>query len=286
MRSLIQCAALISIATTPPQVQRISTSEHIIVATAEGGAAVGPFFVDGAESGDVIAVSIERLEPNRLTGTSASVIAPSAMVLGGPGRGTPVKWTIDKEQGVVRLELQRIIANVAHYDLPIYEFPLEPIIGAIATAPGDHDAGSTVAIAGAGTRVLLPVYEKGALLTFNHGFARLGHGDVTGSGIETTLDVTFSVEVVKKKKWIEWPRLETSDYIGAVATASTLHDALRYATTELHHLMDEDFGIPERSLSIFLGPAIEYEVAGLAGPSVTVIARVRRTYIPKTTPTP
>jgi acetamidase/formamidase len=281
------CAALVSIAATPPQVQRISTSEHIIVATAEGGAAVGPFFVDGAEPGDVIVVSIEKLEPNRLTGTSASVITPSAIVPDGPGTGgAPVHWTIDKEQGVVRLELHRVIANVARYDLPIYEFPLEPIIGAIATAPGGHDTGSTVAIAGAGTRVLLPVYEKGALLTFNRGLARLGHGDVTGSGIETTLDVTFSVEVVKKKKWIEWPRLETSDYIGTVATASTLHEALRHATTELHHWMDDDFGFSQRSLSIFLGPAIEYEVASLAGPSVTVIARVRRTYIPKTTPAP
>jgi amidase len=287
MRSLIRCAALVSIAATPPQVQRISTSDHIIVATAEGGAAAGPFFVDGAEPGDVIVVSIEKLEPNRLTGTSASVLPPGATVPGSPGtRGAPVKWTIDKEQGVVRLELQRIIANVARYDLPIFEFPLEPIIGAIATAPGDHDAGRTVAIAGAGTRVLLPVYEKGALLTFNHGLARLGHGDVTGSGIETTLDVTFSVEVVKKKKWIGWPRLETSDYIGAVATASTLHDALRHATTELNHWVDDDFRVSERSLSIFLGPAIEYQVASLAGPSVTVIAKLRRASIPKTTPAP
>jgi acetamidase/formamidase len=287
MRSLMRCAALVSIAATPPQVQKISISDRIIVATAEGGAAVGPFFVDGAEPGDVIVISIEKLEPNRLTGTSASVMTPNAIVPGDPGtRGSLVKWTIDKEQGIVRLESQRVIANVARYDLPIYEFPLEPMVGAIATAPGDHDARSTVAIAGAGTRVLLPVYEKGALLTFSHGLARPAHGDVTGSGIETTLDVTFSVEVVKKKRWIEWPRLETSDYIGAVATASTLHDALRHATTELHRWMADEFGFSERSLSIFLGPAIEYEVASLAGPSFTVVARVRRAYIPKTTSAP
>jgi acetamidase/formamidase len=291
-------------AVTPSPVQKISTCDHIITATAEGAAAVGPFFVDGAEPGDLIAVLIEKLEPNRSTGTSASVMTPNAIVPGSVGtRGAPVTWTIDKARGVVRLELQKVIANVdwaTRYSPPVYEFPLEPVIGAISTAPGTHDALSTVAIAGAGTTVMLPVYEKGALLTFAHGLARHGDGDVTGAGIETTLDVTFSVEVVKKKTWphssvarastiagefpIEWPRIETSDYIGAIGTASTLHDALRHATTELHHWMDDDFGYSERSLSIFLGPAMEYEISSVAGPAFTVIAKVKRAYIPHMTP--
>ena len=50
--------------------------------------------------------------------------------------------------------------------------------------------------------------------------------------------------------------------------------------------MDDDFGFSERSLSIFLGPAIEYEVASLAGPSFTVMAKVKKSYIPKITPVP
>ena len=298
------CAAFIPVASLPSPAQKIGTCDHIIITTAEAGATVGPFFVDGAEAGDLLVVSIEKLVPNRSTGTSASVMTPNAIVPGSLGtRGAPVTWTIDREKGVVRLELQKVIPNVKweeRYSPPVYEFPLEPIIGAIATAPGGHDAGSTVAIAGAGTRVLLPVYETGALLTFSHGLARHGDGDVTGSGIETTLDVTFSVEVVKKKEWphstvaraptiagefpIEWPRIETSEYIGAIGTASSLHDALRHATTELHHWMDDDYGYSERSLSIFLGPTMEYEIASLAGPAFTVIAKVKKAYIPHIRP--
>jgi len=305
MRSIMLCAVL-PIFVTPSAIQKINTCDHIITATAEGTTVVGPFFVDDAEPGDLIVVSIEKLEPNRPTGTSASVMTPNAIVPGSLGtRGAPVTWTIDKEKGVVRLELPKVIPNVdwaARYDPPVYEFPLEPMIGAIATAPGGHDAGSTMAIAGAGTKVLLPVYEKGALLTFSHGLARHGDGDVTGTGIETTLDVTFSVEVVKKKEWphssvprastiagefpIEWPRLETRDYVGAIGTASTLHDALRHATTELHHWLDDDFGFSERSLSIFLGPVMEYEVASVAGPTFTVVAKVKKSYIPKMKPAP
>jgi hypothetical protein len=44
--------------------------------------------------------------------------------------------------------------------------------------------------------------------------------------------------------------------------------------------MDDDFGYSERSLSIFLGPAIEYEIASVVGP-YTVIAKVKKAYIPK-----
>jgi len=143
--------------------------------------------------------------------------------------------------------------------------------------------------------VLLPVNEPGALLSFGYGLARRGDGDVTGTGLEAPLDVRFSVEVVKKKEWphssvarastiagefpIEWPRIETADYIACVGNAASLQDAFKHATTELHHWMDDDFGYSEKSLSIFLGPAIEYEIASVAGP-YTVIAKVKKSYIP------
>ena len=35
----------------------------------------GPFFIEGAEPGDMIVVSIEKLEPNRLSGLSPSFMA-------------------------------------------------------------------------------------------------------------------------------------------------------------------------------------------------------------------
>jgi acetamidase/formamidase len=285
----------------------LKNGARVVATTAEGNAKTGPYVVEGAEPGDLIVVSIEKLEPNRATGTSASFMSPNTFDPGGLSNksAAPVTWTIDTARGVVRLDLPTVIKNVdwaARYSPPIYELPLKPMLGEIRTASGDHDAGSTVAIAGVGARVLLPVYEKGALLTIGHGLARHGDGDVTGAGIETTLDVVFSVEVVKKKEWphssvarastiagefpIEWPRVETGEYIMAIGTASSLHDALRHATTELHHWMDDDFGYSERSLSIFLGPAMEYEIASLAGPSFTVIAKVKKAYIPHVTPAP
>src|SRR6266853_2358569 len=120
-----------------------------------------------------------------------------------------------------------------------------------------------------------------ALLFLGHGYARQGDGNTTGAGIEMSMNVEFSVELVKKKEWphssvvrastvagefpIEWPRIETNDYVMAVGSAPSLLEALQHATSELHHWLDDDFGFSERSLSIFMGQAIEYEVGTIAG---------------------
>src|SRR2546423_15202438 len=39
---------------------------------------IGPFYVEGAEPGDVLVVTIERLETNRATAYSGSLLAPYA----------------------------------------------------------------------------------------------------------------------------------------------------------------------------------------------------------------
>ncbi len=300
MRTLIACTALLTVAASPAPVH-LKNGAHLI-ATADVHATTGPYFVEGAEPGDLVAVAIETLEPKGATATSPSFMSANAFDAGALANkpAAPVTWTIDRARRIVSLDLRKIMPNVdwaARYSPPVYELPLKPTLGFVATAPGDR-----FAVAAAGETVLLPVNEPGGLLSFGYGLARHGDGDVTGTGIETPLEIGVSVQVVKKKDWphssvarastiagefpIEWPRIESDDYLKCVGTAASLHDALKHATTELHHWMDDDFGYSEKSLSIFLGPAIEYEVVSLAGPGFTVIAKVKKAYIPKITPAP
>jgi acetamidase/formamidase len=273
----------------------------------------GPFYIEGAEPGDLIVVTIEKLEPNRTEGMAPSFMAANSYDAGGLANkaAARVPWTIDKAKGVVRLDLASVIKNVdwrSRYTSSLYELPLRPMLGSLGVAPAGKETpdstvpgpfGGNLDYAGltAGVRVMLPVYQPGALLFLGHGQARQGDGDVGGGGIETSMDVEFSVELVKKKEWphssvmrpstvagefeIAWPRLESKDYVMAVASAPNLLEALQHATTELHHWLDDDFGFSERSLSIFMGQTIEYEVATIADQHVTVVAKVRRAYLPK-----
>ena len=169
--------------------------------------------------------------------------------------------------------------------------------GSTTTEAGPFGGNLNYAGITAGAKVMLPVYQPGALLFLGDGKARQGDGEVGGGGIDMSMDVEFTVELVKKKEWphssvmrastiagefpIEWPRIETADYVMAVGTAPSLLQALQHATTELHHWLDDDYGFSERSLSIFLGQAIEYDVATVADKSFTVVAKVKRSYMPR-----
>jgi len=204
-----------------------------------------------------------------------------------------------------------VIRNVdwrTRYTSSLYELPLQPMLGSLGVAPASNDTaaspapgpfGGSLNYAGitAGAKVMLPVYQPGALLFLGNGKARQGDGEVGGGGIDTSMDVEFSVELVKKKEWphssvmrpstvagefpISWPRIETADYVMAVGSAPSLLQALQHATTELHHWLDDDYGFSERSLSIFMGQATEYDVAAVGEQSSTVVAKIRKSYLPQ-----
>ena len=149
----------------------------------------------------------------------------------------------------------------------------------------------------AGVKVMLPVFQPGALLFLGQRQARQGDGEVGGGGIETSMDVEFSVELVKKKEWphssvmrpstvagefeIAWPRIETDDYVMAVGSAPSLLQALQHATTELHHWLDDDFGSRERSLSIFWARPSNTRSRMSPSSDSTVVAKVRKSYLPQ-----
>jgi acetamidase/formamidase len=278
----------------------------------------GPFFIEGAEPGDLLVVTIVTLTPNRASGSSAATMAVDAVEpgsLSGKRDSTRVPWTIDTAKRLVRFDLETLGGTGwrSRFVSPVFEMPLAPTLASISVAPAGQDAVSTTTAgrfggnlmaAGitAGASVMLPVLQPGALLFLGHGHARQGDGGVTGTGIETSLDVELTVDVVKKKEWphssvvrpstvvgefdILWPRIETAEHLMAVGGGKTLLEALQHATLELHHWLDDDFGLSERAVNIFVGQAIEYEVANIADATFTVVAKTRKSYLPKPVATP
>ena len=171
-------------------------------------------------------------------------MTPNAIDPGGLGtRGAPVPWTIDKAKGVVRVSICRKSFRTSTGQRATALPSTNCRCGRCSARSARRRATRRRDAPSADrrplrTRVLLPVYEPGALLFLGHGLARHGDGDVTGTGIETTLDVEFSVEVVKKKEWPhssvarastiagEFDRSghasRPSDYVMAVGSATTL----------------------------------------------------------------
>jgi acetamidase/formamidase len=125
---------------------------------------------------------------------------------------------------------------------------------------------------------MLPVTEPGALLFIGDGHARQGEGELVGTGLETSLDVEFSVALVKKTA-IAWPRLENDTYLMVLGSARPLLQALQHATSEMHRWLMTDYGLSERGASLLMGQALEYEVANVVDPNFTMVAKMRKSLL-------
>ena len=72
--------------------------------TAGGNPQTGPFYVEGAAPGDTLAVSLDRLYPNRDRGFTATVIAPNVVdpsYVGQLPERQSAEWRIDRDAGNV-----------------------------------------------------------------------------------------------------------------------------------------------------------------------------------------
>lgn len=247
----------------------------------------GPFYIEGAMPGDVLVVYLEKIEPNRTTAWSSSLLAPYAadpdfLRFEAERKQTTETWEIDKDRGVARLRVTGIRPSAI-------EVPLRPMLGCVATAPDRRAAvptstpdrfGGNMDYPGmvAGVKLMLPVYEPGALLFLGDGHARQGDGEVVGNALEVSMDVVFRVELIKQKK-IGWPRLETDDFLIVLGSARPLLQALQHATTELLRWLMEDYGFDERGASLLMGHALEYEIANVVDPHFTVAAKIRKQHL-------
>jgi len=282
-------------------VLRIKPGDHVVTSTIDARGVdsagvqrgqgpnpeTGPFYIEGAEPGDTLVIHLLRLETNRATGFSASLLAPYTAdpgflrleALREPKTAT---WQIDKQKGVAYLDSNE-------FKGPRIELPLRPMLGCVGTAPANKAAipttfpdnfGGNMDYNGMGTgaTVMLPVFEPGALFFLGDGHARQGDGEVLGSAIETSLDVEFSVDLIKRKK-INWPRLENQDFIMVLGSSRAINEALQHATTELMRWLMESYGFDERGASLLLGQGMEYEISNVVDPEFTIVAKMRKRYL-------
>ncbi|MFT3978562.1 MAG: acetamidase/formamidase family protein [Sphingomonas bacterium] len=253
-----------------------------------GNPQTGPFFVAGARPGDTLVVHIRRLKLNRDWADSLDTIvgralgtslAPEAV-----GLGKPVKWLLDRETGRARPEK-------AEGALAGYSVPMKPMLGGLAVAPGFGmpaiSTGDTGRFGGnmdfnevvEGNTVYLPVQQPGALLYFGDAHALQGDGETTQYALETSMDVTVAVDIVKGPG-VPMPRVESPTQIMVLGQAGSLDEALKLASTGMVQWLQQDYGMTLSQAAQVLGTAMRYSVPNLAGRSVGVAARIDKALLP------
>jgi amidase len=246
----------------------------------------GPFYVEGAEPGDTLAVDILSIRPNRAYGycgnaLAAHVVDPS-FVANLPERRL-AEWHVDAEAWNARLTSPQTALG----DLVL---PLSPMLGCIGVAPKGKQAisSSTSAEHGgnmdyrglcAGVTVQMPVFERGALLFIGDGHAIQGDGEIVGMGIEISMEVSLRVRVLKGLA-VQWPRGYSEQYLFAMGNARPLDQALQHATTELLRWLVAEYNLDVEAASILLGQCIGYDIGNVFDPAYTVVARLDRSLLP------
>ena len=201
----------------------------------------GPIYVEGADSGDVLEVRIEKID----------LSIPYAYNAFGRTSGyLPEDFPYSKMR-IIPLDKQRMVAHFA----PGIDIPLHPFFGSIGDAPpasmGRVSSAPPGIFAGnldnkelvAGTTLYIPVWTKGALLEIGDGHAGQGNGEVDITAMETSLVGRFQL-IVRKDLHLQWPRAETPTHYIAMGIDSNLVTATKNAIRQAI-----DFLVTQKGLS-------------------------------------
>ncbi len=277
-----------------PPVLRIAPGDTVVTTTVDAGGGdatgeriaprgnpmTGPFHIEGAELGDTLVLTFDRLTPNRPTGFSGSVLAANVVdpefVRDLPERSLTT-WNVDVEGGEAWPETP--VAGLEKLRLPVV-----PMVGCFGVAPAQGEAISTATSAphggnmdyrgfGEGMTIYLPVFVEGALFHLGDGHATQGDGEIVGTGIEISFDVEFTVDL-RKSETIGWPRGENEEYIFTAGNARPLDQALQHATTEMVRWLERDYGLDVVAASTLMGQCVEYEVGNVFDPAYTMICKM------------
>ncbi|SIT53890.1 Acetamidase/Formamidase [Mesorhizobium prunaredense] len=165
----------------------------------------GPIFVDGAEPGDALKVTIEMFKPSGF-GWTANIPGFGLLADDFPEPALNI-WTYD----AASLE-PALFGKQARV-------PLKPFAGTIGNAPAEMGLHSVVPprrVGGnldirdlaAGTTLYLPVEVAGALFSVGDTHAAQGDGEVCGTAIESPMDVVLKLDLVKDIR-LKTPRFTT-----------------------------------------------------------------------------
>jgi amidase len=255
--------------------------------TPGGNPQTGPFFVTGAEPGDTLVVQLDRISPSRTIGYTSTVVASNVVdpsyVRELPERNL-AEWHVDHERGTATLIKPKT-------KLGGLTIPLAPMLGCFGVAPPGGQAISTATSAEhggnmdypgfvTGVTVYFPIFVTGALLHVGDGHATQGDGEIVGTGIEISMDVQFTVRVIKGKR-IRWPRGENAEFIFAVGNARPLDQAVQHATTEMLRWLKEDYGLDATSASLLLGQCVRYDLGNVFDPAYTMVCKLPRQLLPE-----
>ena len=252
----------------------------------------GPFYVEGAEPGDTLALHLVDLQPARTFGASAAIpffggltSTDRTVTLQDPLPDTTWIYGVDTTRRTVGFQARRGEFRV--------ELPLEPMLGTVGVAPAGGEARSSLVpdrFGGnmdtpqmrRGTTCFLGVNVEGALFSIGDGHYRQGEGEACGTAVEGAMTTTLIVDLIKGSA-PAWPRLEDDDHWMTVGSSRPLEDAWRIGHAELVHWFAQLYGLDPLDGYQLLSQLAETPIANVVDANYSVVVKARKALLPPAT---
>ncbi|HLU54447.1 MAG TPA: acetamidase/formamidase family protein [Pseudonocardia sp.] len=271
------------------RLQRTTDKPSEVLNMAEVNPQTGPFYVEGAEPGDTLAIHIVDLTPARDWAASSTI--PFFGALTGTDRTALLNdplpeqtwiYELDRARGVVRFEAQRSSLSL--------ELPIAPMLGTVGVAPPAREVRSSLVpdtFGGnmdtpemrAGTTCYLGVNVEGALFSVGDGHYRQGEGESCGTAVEGAMDVTLIVELIKGGA-PAWPRLEHDEDYVVVGSARPLEDAWRASQVGMITWLGELYGLDRLDAYQLLTQVSRSPLANVCDTNYSAVTKIEKSILP------
>ncbi len=250
-----------------------------------GNPLTGPFYIENSRPGDFLAVTFTKISLNRsyafTTEAFVSRSLPKSTLKLLPKLHI-ARWNLDVKTGFAS-------PDSAFEHLTNFKVPLHPFMGCVGVAPssgrnevlsffqGGYGGNLDFSSIAQKATIYLPVFHEGAYLYIGDGHALQGDGELAGNALETSLEVEFTVEVIRNDtaKFL-FPRVEDSTYIMAIGIDNSLDGALKNATSGLLEWLQNDYHLNLVEATQVISTSIEYNVAEIADPNVEIVAKIKK----------
>ncbi len=249
----------------------------------------GPFFVEGAEPGDTLAIRILNLEPAR--DYAISTLIPGFGALIGTDRTAMLGPSLPEATWRYDIDPKRKTARTTSRDgRHAWEVPLSPFLGCIGVAPAVGEVRSTTVpdtFGGnmdcpevrPGNTVYLGVNMPGGLVSFGDGHYAMGDGEIIGAAIEGALHVDLVVDLIKGTN-TPIPRIENEREVMFVGAARPLEDAARVAFKAMVEWVCGKSGLSEVDGYQFVSQTARAPIIQLVDPEYTVLVKLDKSRLP------
>jgi acetamidase/formamidase len=248
----------------------------------------GPFYIEGAEPGDTVAVHFVSIEPARSWAASTTVPLFGALtgthltaLLQDPLPEVVWLWQLDAAARTCRFSARRGSFTV--------DLPMDPMHGTVGVAPANLEVRSALvpdAFGGnmdtpemrAGVTCYLGVNVDGALLSLGDGHARQGEGETCGVAVECAMNTVLVVDLIKGVP-CPWPRLESDTHIMSAGSARPLEDAFRIAQHDMVTWVAALCRLDQLDAYQLVTQAVESPLANVCDTNYTSIAKMPKRYL-------